>query len=192
MDVKEPTQNEPQGSSAHDAQRDDAGASGDNTAVEELRQQIEELRKQNEQLFARLRKAQTEPKPVARQPRDEGGEEDEEAKPDLNSLLEEKLSSQTAAVEELVELRMQGYSRDEIQYIVNYAAAQGKTPMEVVEDPFVVGGIERMRAVKKAKEVATSTDKPVGNRQKSFREMTREERKQFWETQGAKAAEELF
>lgn len=60
-------------------------------------------------------------------------------------------------IEDKVDLRLSGYSRDEIALMETYAKGRGQRLSEVKNDPFVISGIEGLRA--KAK-VAAATPPP--------------------------------
>ena len=53
-------------------------------------------------------------------------------------------------IESRVDLRLAGYSRDEISYMETFAKGQGKKLTDVANDPFILSGIEGLRAKAKA------------------------------------------
>src|SRR3990167_1642234 len=56
----------------------------------------------------------------------------------------------TDEIEARVDLRLSGYSRDEISYMETYAKGQGRKLSDVTNDQFVLSGIEGLRAKAKA------------------------------------------
>jgi len=82
--------------------------------------------------------------------------------------------------EEILDLRIGGYSRDEIKRIHSYAKANGISVSEAANDEFVKAGIDKLRSKNRTEE---ATPKPSGRvfatptgTKKSFAEMSREER----------------
>lgn len=53
-------------------------------------------------------------------------------------------------IESRVDLRLSGFSKDEISHMETYAKGHGKKLAEVSNDPFVLSGIEGLRAKAKA------------------------------------------
>ena len=113
-----------------------------------------------DKLYARTKKAETE-----------------------NKLLKERRPEQVANfdIEEIVDLRTSGYSKQEIDYMKAMARGRGqKSLSELAADPFVVAGINGLRA--KAQTTAatpTSSSRPamVTPSGKTFKEMSSDERK---------------
>ena len=77
-----------------------------------------------------------------------------------NKTLQEKLSAyekpqetksfSADEIEARVDLRLAGHSKDEISHMETYAKGQGKKLSEVSNDPFILSGIEGLRAKAKA------------------------------------------
>jgi len=92
----------------------------------------------------------------------------------------------------ILDLRFEGYKKNEIAKIASYAKANGITIEEAAKDEFVIAGIEKMRAANRSED---ATPRPSGRvfitptgEKKPFSAMTREERKHAWNSgQVAKA-----
>lgn len=62
----------------------------------------------------------------------------------------EQKSVPSDEIEARVDLRLSGYSREEISYMETFAKGQGKKLTDVANDPFVTSGIEGLRVRAKA------------------------------------------
>ena len=85
------------------------------------------------------------------------------------------------ALETRVFLKTQGYTPDEIAYMEIVAKVQNKKLSEAANDIFVQSGITGLRAEARSEQATPSpSNRSVSRKEKSFEEMTSEERKANW------------
>ena len=85
------------------------------------------------------------------------------------------------ALETRVFLKTQGYTPDEIAYMEIVAKGQNKKLSEAANDIFVQSGITGLRAEARSEQATPSpSNRSVSRKEKSFGEMTPEERKANW------------
>ena len=85
------------------------------------------------------------------------------------------------ALETRVFLKTQGYTPDEIAYMEIVAKGQNKKLSEAANDIFVQSGITGLRAEARSEQATPSpSNRSVSRKEKSFEEMTSEERKANW------------
>lgn len=86
-------------------------------------------------------------------------------------------------VETKVDLRLSGFSPEEIRYMEAYAKGKGISLAEASKDPFVIAGVEKLREKQRSVDATPSPSSSGGLsfRGKSFAEMSREERKEAFE-----------
>jgi len=90
----------------------------------------------------------------------------------------------TSLLEAKVDLRMSGYSNDEISYMSALAKGQGKSLTDTSKDPFVLAGIEGMRVKAKAEQATPSASAKIGALGKEqsvpFSALKQGEQRQAW------------
>lgn len=118
-------------------------ASAEVESIETLKTKLSEIEKQKNELHGRATRAESELKQFKQKPED---------KP-------EPVSSTLDDIEDRVELRQQGYSREEVQKISSYAKANKMSLLEAAKDDFVQGGIEKARAKTRSTEATPSAKK---------------------------------
>lgn len=126
----------------------------------------------------------TEPEPVARQDFDKVYARAKKAEEE-NKALKKRLETSPSAtgefdIEEVVDLRISGLSKDEISYMKSFAKGSGKSLSEVSKDPFVLAGIEGMRTRSKSDEATpppSSRTSSVSSTKKAWADMSAEDRK---------------
>ena len=89
------------------------------------------------------------------------------------------LSETEARIKAEVNLRLNGFSEDEVEVVRDYAKGKGTTLEEAAKSDFVKGGIETLRAKRKAEEATPKpTQKSTGpSAAKPLGQMTNEERR---------------
>lgn len=91
---------------------------------------------------------------------------------------QEETTSQSDLLEQKVDLRMEGYSKDEISEIEAYANAKKLSLTEAKDSPFVQKAIEGLREEKKVEESTPSpSSRSVTVENKTFADMSEAERK---------------
>jgi hypothetical protein len=89
----------------------------------------------------------------------------------------------TDAIETRAVLRVKGYTPEEIRTMESYAKGSGKKLSEVVDDPFVKAGIDNLRSAAKSEQATPpSSSGSTTHKEKSWAEMTPEERKTNFES----------
>lgn len=127
----------------------------------------EDLEAQNKRLYARAKAAEESLKimkeEAARKP------EPEPAKPTVVSESD---------IEERVNLRLEGYSPEELKFIQIHAKGLGKRLSEVKDDPFIQSAIEGLRAKKKSEQAVPPPSQPAFQVEgKTWDKMKQDERK---------------
>lgn len=127
-------------------QEPDSSEQADETVIEETESpdDAELLKEKNKKLYARAKTAEEE----ARKYKDRLAAYEAKLQKLANQPAE-KTSSPAVPFDEIedrVDLRLKGFTREEISYVESYAKGQGKKLREVAEDPFVLSGIDGLRA----------------------------------------------
>lgn len=170
---EEDTEEEADEEGAEDGADSEGGDEGDDADGDES-DDPEVLRRQRDAAFARAKKAEAKLKASKNRP------------PVKKPAAPSKPSKQGAATEEeiedFVDLRVAGYSREEIRKIRDYARTAGVSPAAAAKTTFVKAGIEAMRAKAKTKAATPSpSNRPTpaapAKKQEGERE-TRGERQQ--------------
>jgi hypothetical protein len=146
---------------------------GTSTEVED---QIAQLKKTNQGLYERLKKEEAERKKIEEElVKLKPSEEGKSSQPEVPSDIEDR-----------VELRLQGYSNEEIAFIKRNA--EGKSLLEAIKDPFVEEGIKGLRAKKKAEQ---ATPPPSSKSPETGEKVKKEEKIPFmeWKMRRAKSSE---
>lgn len=145
--------------------------------LEKLRRLNEELLNKNQELYARLKKTEAKYREV-------------------RETLASNPNVDLKKFEEKVELRIRGYSPEEIAFIESYAKGSGKSLLSVAEDEYVKAAIDVMRQKKQAEsKIPPSSNVQSVPQRKSWEQMSREERKakfsQYIEELTRKGREEM-
>jgi len=85
-------------------------------------------------------------------------------------------------IESRVDLRLRGYNKEEIDYANRYAKAAGQKLGEIINDPFVQGGIEKVRERAKVEQAkpAPSSRAAVQKEEVSFAKLPMNEQRRVW------------
>lgn len=121
-----------------------------------------DLEQKNKDLYARLKKTE------------------EELKKFKAAASSESPKTSDFDIEEIVNLRTDGYSREEVEYMKQVARGAKRPLSEITNDPFVQAGILGLREKSKTNDVTpapSSRPNPVVVGQKPWSEMTEQERK---------------
>lgn len=155
---------QPEGEENTENNNEESGENKPDEVVERLsrlEKALEEERNKNKQLFERTKKAEKKVKEVKDENPKYGKDE----------------------VKEFVDLRISGYSEEEIDYIDAFARAKGMTLKEASNHDLIAGGIQAIRAKRKAQEATPdSTPKSSGGKPpKAFNQMPREDKRKYVE-----------
>lgn len=133
---------------------------------QKLKEQNERLRKSNQQLHARLQKGSAKPKTQA-------------------APTSQPTRSADFDIEEVVDLRVSGYSKEEIDHVKAFARGRGiKSLSEAVKDPFITAGIKAQRESKKREDAtppSSGRHAPTRSGEKKFADMSEDERRARFE-----------
>lgn len=139
----------------------------------QLQERVEKLERSNKQLYQRLQKASPKPKQKA-----------------VASAPKASVTHDFD-MEDIVDLRVSGYSKEEIETVKAFARGRGIASLsEAVKDPFITAGIKAQREAQKredAQPAPAQRTAPQRQSNKSFAEMTEDERRQNFEKLKAKA-----
>lgn len=104
-----------------------------------------------------------------------------DAEKELKQLKGKQGKTSEEDLEEILNIRMDGHSRDEVEYMKAVAKHQGKKLTEVVNDPFIRAGVEGLRSKNKSQSATPSpSSRPnmsSSSKGKTFAEMSEDERK---------------
>lgn len=144
----------------------EAPAQGANESDLEYKNRVEMLEERNKQLYARAKKAEDKAKLYET--------ERERTRPSYSDN----------DVEEIVHLRTDGYSREEVEMLKVFAKGKGASLSEVAKDPFIKRAIEANRGqVQTEQATPAPSSRPVtsqigaANNQKAWAEMSTDERR---------------
>jgi hypothetical protein len=139
----------------------------------QLQERVAKLERSNKQLYQRLQK--TSPKP----------------KQKVVASAPKTSVTHDFDMEDIVDLRVSGYSKEEIDTVKAFARGRGISSLsEAVKDPFITAGIKAQREAQKredAQPAPAQRTAPQRHSNKPFGEMTEDERRQNFEKLKAKA-----
>lgn len=153
---------------------DEKDLDGDAQGEDALKKGQQELEEKNRRLYARAKKAE---------------EEARKLKQKLGESLEDQdaptRKTEDHDLEEFVELRVAGYTKDEIEKMRQIAKGSGRSLAEVEKDPFVQAGITGLRNQKSTDDSTpppSSKVPPITKKKIDWASMTEEERRKNFST----------